>query len=563
MKKINILFGGNSFYALIARFVLILIFSMIVRFEYYFINYSMFSSIGLSQWGNIILGGLRFDIAAAIYFNIPIIIMQALPFQFVYGKIYKRCTLALYLILNSILLLTNFLDSVYFKYTLRRSTFSVLEEFKSDKGAYKAIFESMLLYPWVTAAAIITIITFIIFALKIKVKGVKQKNKTVAFILNTIALALCVGLAIGGMRGGFAHSTRPITLSNASQYVNVPLHRELVLNTPFSLLRTIKVPKIEVRNYFNNKEEEKFFTALQKPDTTKSPYNFGTKPNIVLLIMESFGSQHIGAYNKDKEGRNKFTPFLDSLASESATFLSSYANGLKSIDALPSTLVSIPSLVVPFVLSENSGNELYSLANIVKKEGYTTSFFHGAPRGSMGLLAFCKQVGVDNYYGMEDFGDDSFFDGMWGIWDEEFLLYQAKMLSTMPQPFLAATFSVSSHHPFKIPARYEGQFKEGDEPLQKCITYSDMALRKFFEAAKKEDWYKNTIFIITADHPNQSYTEEYLTADGSYKVPMIIHSTIDNTLKFTDTTTVVQQCDILPTIAYMISNKEPLIAFGN
>lgn len=559
MKKVNILFGGNSFQTLVKRFVLVLIFSMIVRVEYYLINHSIFSSIGFSQWLNIIYGGLRFDVAAAIYFNIPIIIMQTIPFKFIYGKNYKRVATIIFLTLNSILILLNFLDSVYFKYTLRRSTFSVFSEFKSDSGAFGAVLKSITLYPFVSIAAIITIALFIYFALKIKTTSVKPKNSILAFCLNTIILTICIGLSIGGIRGGFAHSTRPITLSNASEYVTVPLHREIVLNTPFSLIRTIKVPKIEVRTYFDAGKEEQYFSALQQPDTAKLPYNLGKKPNIVILILESFGSQHIGAYNNGKG----FTPFLDSLAQNSATYLNSYANGLKSIDALPSTLASIPSLEVPFVLSENSGNELNSLPNIVGKEGYTSAFFHGAPRGSMGLLAFCKQIGIDNYYGMEDFGDNSQFDGMWGVWDEEFLQYEAKVLSTMPQPFLAATFTVSSHHPFKIPTRYEGVFEEGEQPLQKCISYSDMALRKFFETAKKSDWYKNTIFIITADHPNQSYTKEYLTADGSYKVPMIIHSTIDNSLKFTDTTTVVQQCDILPTVAYLASNKEPIIAFGN
>lgn len=558
MKKTNILLGGNSFQTLILRFILVLLFSMIVRVEYYLINQSIFSSITLWQWLNIMLGGLKFDTAAAIYFNIPIIIMQTLPFGFIYNKTYIRICSALFIILNSILLLVNFFDSVYFKFTLRRSTFSVFEEFKSDNEAFGAVIKSTTLYPWVTTAALVTIALFIIIALRIKTVGTKPKNKIVAFSINTLLFVICATLSIGGIRGGFAHSTRPITLSNASEFVTVPLHRELVLNTPFSLIRTIKVPKIELRNYFEEGKELQYFTAMQLPDTIKLPYDLPQKPNIVLLILESFGSQHIGAYNNG-EG---FTPFLDSLARNSALYLNSYANGLKSIDALPSTLASIPSLEVPFVLSENSGNELHSLANIVKQEGYTSSFFHGAPRGSMGLLAFCNQIGIDNYYGMEDFANDTYFDGMWGIWDEEFLQYEAEVLSTMPQPFFATTFTVSSHHPFKVPERYNNTFKKGDQPLQECINYSDMALRKFFETAKKSDWYNNTIFIITADHPNQSYSEQYLTADGSYKVPMIIHST-NNSLQFVDSTTVVQQCDILPTVAYLASNKTPLIAFGN
>ena len=99
------------------------------------------------------------------------------------------------------------------------------------------------------------------------------------------------------------------------------------------------------------------------------------KLNVVLLILESFGKEHIGFFNKDLEnGTYKgYTPFLDSLIEQSYTFTRSYANGRKSIDALPSVITGIPSIGEPFVLSIYSGNKTTSLAKLLSDEGYETS----------------------------------------------------------------------------------------------------------------------------------------------------------------------------------------------
>ena len=112
--------------------------------------------------------------------------------------------------------------------------------------------------------------------------------------------------------------------------------------------------------------------------------------------------------------------------------------------------------------------------------GYDTSFFHGAPNGSMGFLGFGNILGFKNYYGKTEYNNDADFDGIWGIWDEPFFQYCAKTLNQKKSPFMATLFSVSSHHPFKIPEKYKGKFKKGPLEIHEPIGYTDFALKKFF-----------------------------------------------------------------------------------
>ncbi len=105
------------------------------------------------------------------------------------------------------------------------------------------------------------------------------------------------------------------------------------------------------------------------------------KKNVVIIVLESFGKEFFGFFNNDHGKEYKsYTPFIDSLCEKSLTFQYCYANGRKSIDFMPSVLVSIPSIVEPYVLTECFNNHMQSLPFLLAKEGYHSSFFHGAPK---------------------------------------------------------------------------------------------------------------------------------------------------------------------------------------
>src|SRR5690606_7897027 len=149
------------------------------------------------------------------------------------------------------------------------------------------------------------------------------------------------------------------------------------LNTPFSILKTLKAVQFKEVHFYTEDELQKVYPVIHQPNDTAD----FKKMNVVVLILESFAKEHIGALNKDIQGGSYkgYTPFLEFLIGESYTFSRSFANGRKSFDALPSVITCIPSIGVPFVLSIYSGNKTTSMAKLLGNEGYETAFFHGAP----------------------------------------------------------------------------------------------------------------------------------------------------------------------------------------
>jgi phosphoglycerol transferase MdoB-like AlkP superfamily enzyme len=364
------------------------------------------------------------------------------------------------------------------------------------------------------------------------------------------------------MRGGFTTAVRPITISNANQYASRPVDAALALNTPFALIRSIGKNVFVVPHYFS---DEKALASIYTPIHTPNDSVSMVKKNVVVLIVESFGREYIGALNKDLEGGKYkgYTPYVDALIGKSTTFRYSFCNGRKSIDGMPSILSSIPMFVEPFILTPSSMNDYTGLAGILGREGYETAFFHGAQNGSMGFQAFAQKTGFQHYFGRTEYeaakGTDD-FDGTWAIWDEPFLQYYAEEMGKMKQPFMTAVFTASSHHPFVIPEQYKQQFPEGKLEIQKCIRYTDMAIGKFFETASKQPWFQNTIFVLTSDHTNMSDHAYYQTDLGGFCSPIIIYEPSHPEGQMIDK--IAQQIDILPTVLGMLGYQKPYFGFG-
>jgi phosphoglycerol transferase MdoB-like AlkP superfamily enzyme len=376
--------------------------------------------------------------------------------------------------------------------------------------------------------------------------------------VHTLLMCAFIYAMVIGMRGGAGVAIRPITLSNANKYVSKGDETAIVLNTPFCIIRTVDKKVYVNPQYFDSEDKmSEIYSPLHYPQPQKE-----FKPlNVVIIILESFGKEYSGFFNKHLDNGNYkgYTPFLDSLYAEGLTFTYSYSNGRKSIDAMPSILSSVPMFIEPFILTSYSTNDISGIARILKNRGYYSAFFHGAPNGSMGFQAYAKSAGFDDYFGLNEYGHKD-LDGMWAVWDEEFLQFYAAKMGELRQPFVTSVFTASSHHPFRIPQRYEGIFPEGTQPIHKCIGYTDYALRLFFTKMSQYQWYGNTLFVITADHINQTSHDEYFTDINSYSVPILFYHP-GSDLKGLDTIP-VQQIDIMPCILGYLNYDKPYFAYG-
>ena len=536
---------------------------MLARFIFLWENWSLFAE-GMTGGHllELLRGGLAFDTTAILYTNVLWVVMVLLPLPQKENRTYERICRTLFVAVNTLALAVNLCDVVYFPFTMRRTTTTVFNEF-ANEGNLAAIIGHELAAHWYLVLLTIVVAVALWRLYRVPRLGARRMGGLAYAGGMLLSLLIFAPFCIAGMRGGWTRQVRPITLSNANAYCKRPAEVGIVLNTPFSLIRTIGKSHFEVPAYFASDELDAIYSPLHLPADSAVM----TKKNVVVLIVESFGREYIGALNRTLEhGRYKgYTPFTDSLIQHSATFTRSYCNGRKSIDGMPSILSSIPMFVEPFFLSPYSVNHVSGLADCLGRKGYQTAFFHGAARGSMGFLAFARATGFTDYYGREDFEaatpDAAGDHGVWGIDDEPFLQYFCRKMSAMQEPFMTALFTLSSHHPFEVPEPYRDVYREEELPIHKVIRYTDHALALFFEQARKEPWYKNTLFVLTSDHTNQSNHPEYQTDLGGFSSPIIFFDPSgDIAPAMRDA--IAQQTDIMPTVLGHLGYDEPYVAFG-
>ncbi len=550
----------NILTALVCNVLLAYFVLAVCRLLFVVVNYDIYAE-GLSsaQLWLMAKGALRFDTSAVCYLNIPYIVALLLPLHVREGAAMQAIARWLFVVCNAVGAIANLCDIVYVPFGGRRTTWSLFSEFSNEGNLGKVVAVELVAHWYLVLAAVI-----IIWLLwRLYTTAHKSYNLSVYYVSHVALLAAVAPLIVFGIRGGVGRTVRPISLNDANEYIASPAQAAIVLNTPFSMIRTIgKNPFVEV-NFFDEKELNEIFSPIHEYSVDTA----SVRKNVVVFIVESFGKEYIGAFNPHR-AEPSLTPFLDSLIAVSHTYARSYGNGRKSIDGMPSVLSGIPMFVEPFFVTPASLNRVSGIAGELATEGYHTAFFHGAPNGSMGFQAFAKATGFKEYYGQDEYnamypGNDD-FDGSWAIWDEPFFKFYAETMNTLPQPFVASMFSASSHHPFAIPRQYADVYKEGKSPIHKCIQYTDNALRGFFNKARGEEWFKNTLFVITADHSSLCLDQYYNTSAGIFEVPIIFYDPSGEPpfAPGVDSVRIAQQIDIMPTVLDYVGYSHPFLAYG-
>ncbi len=569
MKKSSPAFIKNTLIRLLINLIWVYIIYFICRIAFICDNFhSLNLNLTCKSISTLLLGGLHFDTSAICYTNIAFILLYAATVFFRNIPLwYNRILKWIYVGINMICVIINLADTVFFSFRLQRTTAAIFTEFKGEGNILDIVGRETLFHWYFIILAIIIAVGLI----KLYLPPVLTRAHTLKSII-LYGVCLCViGVAcVSGMRGSwiFGASTRPISINYAFHYTASPTETGVVLNTPFSILRTIGRTTMPTPSYFASEEElDKIYSPVHVPSDTVSP----KMKNVVILIMESFSKEFIGKFNPELDnGTYKgYTPHLDNLIDSCLWYDEMIANTFYSIDAPPAILASIPRADAPFVVSPHSVNHISSIAGELKNLGYTSAFFHGADNSSLGISAFTRQAGFDKYFGRNEFitdprfGGEKEFDGTWGIWDEPFLQFFCAELSDLPQPFLASVFTLSSHHPFKVPEKYKDVFTdEGIFELHKAVKYSDYALYRFFEEARKQPWFYNTIFVISSDHTSSKRThDKYKNEMGNFRIPILIYDP-SGELPRGRQPGIIQQIDIMPTLLNYLGYNRPYIAFG-
>ena len=543
---------ADNLLLLLKRFVLLLLFYTIVRALFLVFNASYFSGLGFGDLLLAFINGIRFDISTLVILNIPVIALHFFPFRFFYTRFYQRFIKVIFMLINIPCLLINCVDFGYFRFTFRRTTVDVLGILTGGGDIFRTL-PVMIKDFWY-----ILVIWLVLSWLLIKLYSVISRNHFNRYTFHTGFIAqrflvhiIFIGLIVIGFRGGI--QLKPLSIISAGQ-INSVKAAPLALNTPFTIIKTIGKKELAALQYFSPAEAQKIFSPVHHYHPGKPFSNL----NVVIIILESFSKEYTGA-NKSAPS---YTPFLDSLRMHSLYFADAYANGKRSIDGIPATVASIPTLSEDaFITSPYSTNTFDNLASLLKRKNYSTAFFHGGNNGTMGFDHFIRNAGFEKYYGRNEYHNDADFDGTWGIYDEPFLQFTVQKINEMKSPFFASVFTLSSHHPYSVPEKYKGKFPKGTLPIHESIGYADYALKKFFEAAQKQPWFNHTLFVITADHTALSSQPFFHSWAGMFAIPILYY--YPAALPAAASSLTRQQCDIVPSVLQYLNFDEPFLAFGN
>lgn len=551
---------------LLLRLLLLYPILFLCRIVFYLYNQTLLGGLHWQEIPGLIQGSLLFDTVSILYLNVLFIILSLLPFRFRNRNGYQKMLQWIYLITNSIgLIILNLADAMYFRYAFKRITPEELHFFQQDDNTSDILLHEIGTYWYIPliVAALIVLLTFVYKKIQIRRVDEITARPRIYYPVHTLLLLLSFVLFTFGIRGTFNFENRPVTLSNAALYTQDAQKASLILSNPFCIIRLSGVKDIEVLHYFDDETAQKLFTPYHYPQG-ENEYVIGKK-NVVIIVLEGFSKEHSKHLSPHLYPEHAgYTPFLDSLMREGFVFRNAFANGTRSVEALPAIWASIPSYGTPFAEMPQCVNNLDALPRLLANEGYSTHFFMGAHANQMGFEAFAKLAGVQHFHNRADFEAHDKRKGMantWGIWDMPFLQFMANELNRIDTPFCATVYTLTSHHPFDLPKEYQGKMPTGTTPMQPCVAYTDLSIRKFFATASKMPWYKNTLFVFVADHvsPKIAFEETY-SAKGHTAIQYFLY-TPDGSLRG-ESYDVTQQLDIMPTVLGLLGYAKPYFAFG-
>ena len=579
MQKLKALTNSNLFKQMLFAFGIL----SISRLVWFVANVFWLPPIGIDEYVYAHLVG--------IYFDIPVVALIYLPVWIwvVYGDSWRQqfpiVNRILFVISSMVVLIFNGIDTGYSQVTAKRSGFELFDTLGDDANR----FAPYLTDNWYIILGLAAI-GYLIFRW-VPVRGqYPDINFRARPLRGLVATAAFGGLWLLSFRGGF--QLRPLRAIDASNFVQ-PEIAPLVTSTPLQIISTWQrngLPDFEFEIQFptnstitSDPKNSRAHQWLFDNSTTLPPFPMSrtlgggwVQPNIVFIVVESLARDYTGFGNG-----KPFTPFLDKIAADPQTieFPYCFANGTKSIEMVPSIFCGMPSLMSEFYVTSayanNKVNNAYQLA-----KGYKTAFFHGSNNGTMGFQSFLKQTGLQQYHGIDQYPSDLYnrdFDGNWGIFDEPYLQHFSNCLDTLNNPnipFFASVFTLSSHHPYTIPAPYLNKLPGSPGTVQHTIAYADIALQKFLQTASTKPWFNNTVFVITGDHTSHSDKEYFYSQSGHYEVPFLIYAPgidikhINEKLSGREaiindaTQKTLSQCDIIPTLWNLLGANNPRLGFG-
>ena len=440
----------SSPYMLLAyRMLATLLALSISRWMLYLFNIQFFHQLSLRQAAVLYFYGMRFDLPIVFAVNLLNILFYCFPARIIYNKGLQKIVDFVYVVANAVAILLNFLDIVAFHFFGKHLTIDFIKlQSGSDEVSFGVVRQVFFDYWYL-------LVIFILFVLIIRVvakstqiqEPEKGKEQERWYLWQSISLVVMLVCTLFASRS-IIHA-KPISQETTMHFTD-PQNAPILFNTPYCLLA---LQPSELREWTGEYQSD--FSPIHKNLTANrfienDSLNIDTIPsNVVVIILKNVGQEMLGYYSHDR--RFQLTPFLDSILGESLTF-NGMSNSRRSLEVLPAILASIPSMMEnDFVRSPYADNDIDAFCQHLQKHGYNTIFMHGGKNGVQGFDEFSRRAGFSKYFGRIEYGDDSDYDGQWGIYDGPFLQYAVKTLSRIEEPFATAIYTLSARQPYEVP----------------------------------------------------------------------------------------------------------------
>ncbi len=526
-----------------------------------------------------LLMAVRVDIITLLTFSFLPMLLLSLPFSLVLHKKY-RITLGLLLgfIATSITMFA-YANVLYYDFSHRHLSNELFNLMNDTNIIIDMALHSFLPY---TIGATLAFAGLIFFYYKIfsAQTGTRDFSKRSWFVFVLIIVLIFLGIRSKLTGKSFG-------LSDAYA-INKVSSGTLALNGFFTVYRTFNKEK----SMHNLMDLEQAITISKKMlHTENAPFvseeyplmrayndKNATKHNVVIVLLESWGAEHIDGFTHYKE--LDITPYFKKLSQESLKFTNFYANGYRSIFGITSIYTGI-TLPAGFEFLGN-GLELSRLSylgTLAKSNGYSTIAMQGSQRRSYRVDAVSNLAGFDQYYGAQDMPEVEEVEGdrhvITGTYDHNLFSFYHQKLNTMKEPFLGFAFTSTNHSDFHLPhskfERYPHNLRNYYGQLNAYI-YVDNAIERFIEGVKKEPWFDNTIFIFTSDHGSgdalnpigrklRGENKKPLSSMEHFRIPLIIYA--PKIFAPVELDTLGSQADFLPTLIDLLGFKENFTTMSN
>ncbi len=538
---------------------------LIGRFFFYLLYFERFNDISFLESLLTFIYGLRMDtIVICIILVIPTIFLAITP------KIFSNFIskfLNIYILFFLVIAL--FIECASFPFFAQydlRPNYLFIEYLEYPQEVTSLLFKD---YKFQFIAVFILIIATIRIYSKSKFINFEQVFKQ-NYISRILILAPILLVLFLGIRSSLGH--RPVNISDALYSENRVIN-EITKNSLHSLgyayysnkkaeNNISKYGKIDIKEAYkvaslaigiDYKDEKKpFYREVKSKLASKK------QKNLVIFIQESMGAQFTGFI-----GKQNFTPNLDNLAQDYLSFTNLYSNGTRSVRGLAAlTSGTLPINGVEVIKRNKSQEGYFTVASLLKPYGYKSSFIYGGEARFDNMKGWYLGNGFDEVIEQKDF-TNPIFTSTWGVSDEDLVIKANEKFKSYyenKEKFVSVMFSSSNHMPFELPdGKIEFEKNIPKTSVENAIKYADFAIGKFFELAKKEDYFKDTVFVVIADHNVRVYGDQIVPID-MFQIPAVIVSSDIPHQIFTNLTS---QSDVLATALDLIGIDLSYPILGN